>query len=635
MRRWVDPSLARGSDDRTFRRSAPEIPIEIAFLEDYGVPRGTLIEASEVAKREGVSADSALLGEGWVSQEGFYRALAHRLNAPYYTGEPAFHAGTDPQAAIASGFAALAPDDSGVRAVVAPSQNALRLLLEAHSAGRPPPPVAICSRQRLSALIRARLGERIADEAAFALRDSDASLTASSGLSGSQIAAAFVVAIVAAGLWFIAPGVFHALISVALWLMFTGWICLRWAAVAAADTPAPGEPLDDDELPVFTVVAALYREAAVAEKLIRALDAIDYPHAKLDIKLIVERRDQETLAAIAAHRPAARYDIVVAPPGEPSTKPRALNMALGAARGDYIVVFDAEDEPAPDQLRLAAARFRADPKVDCLQARLTVENADDSWLSALFAIEYATLFDLVNPGLAALDLPIPLGGTSNHFRIQTLRRVGGWDAWNVAEDADLGIRLARFGARVATLDSDTWEEAPNELANWFRQRVRWQKGWMQTLIVHSRRPVRFCRDLGARRALSAGLLIGGTVFGGLFGAPLLVDTLWRSVSGGLATAGPLTVAGDVVVYILALSGLQAMVIPSCVAMRRRGMTGTLRALALMPAYYALICVASWAGLYELAVRPFHWGKTDHGRMRGLARRPHARADRPLAASSGR
>jgi cellulose synthase/poly-beta-1,6-N-acetylglucosamine synthase-like glycosyltransferase len=370
--------------------------------------------------------------------------------------------------------------------------------------------------------------------------------------------------------------------------------------------------LSDEELPVYTIVAALYREAAVAEKLIRALDAIDYPRAKLDIKLVVERRDAETLAAIAAPRLAARYDIVVAPPGEPSTKPRALNAALGAARGNYIVGFDAEDEPAADQLGLAAARFAADAKVDCLQARLTVENDDDSWLSALFAIEYAALFDLVNPGLAALGLPIALGGTSNHFRVQTLRRVGGWDAWN---DADLGIRLARFGARVGTLDSDTWEEAPNELGNWFRQRVRWQKGWTQTLIVHSRRPVRFCRDLGHRGALSASLLIGGTVFGGLFGAPLLLDTVWRSLSGGLALAGPLTIAGDVVIYILALSGLQAVVIPSYVAMRRRGMTEALRALALTPAYYALICAATWVGLRELAVRPFHWGKTEHGRMK--------------------
>ena len=595
------------------------------------MPRATLIEASEIAKRCGVSADVVLLGEGMISEEGFYQSLADFLGAPYYAGEPAIRPGTNPHAAIASGFAALPPHQSNLRAAVAPNRNALRLLLQAHAAGRPLPRIAICSRQRLSALVRARLGERIAREAAFDLRESDASLTAWSGLSAPQIAAAFGAAVVVAGLSLVAPGLLHLALSIVLWLTFTGWICLRWAAVAAAGASVPGEPLSDEELPVYTIVAALHRESAVAAKLIRALDAIDYPRGKLDIKLIVERRDAETLTAIAAHRLAARYDIVVAPPGEPSTKPRALNIALGAARGEYVVVFDAEDEPAPDQLRLAAARFAEDTEVDCLQARLTVENPDDSWLSTLFAIEYAALFDLVNPGLAALNLPIALGGTSNHFRTQTLRRVGGWDAWNVAEDADLGIRLARFGARVGTLDSDTWEEAPNDLTNWFRQRVRWQKGWMQTLIVHSRRPIRLFRELGAARALSASLLIGGTVLGGLFGAPLLLDAIARGVSGGLTPANPLTLAGDVLIYILALSGLQAIAIPAYVAMRRRGMTGALRALAWTPAYYALVCAATWVGLYELAVRPFYWGKTEHGRMRRTRTRGPAAPRRPAPA----
>jgi glycosyltransferase XagB len=179
--------------------------------------------------------------------------------------------------------------------------------------------------------------------------------------------------------------------------------------------------------------------------------------------LVVERRDAETLTAIASLRLPSRYDVIVAPPGPPSTKPRALNIALDAARGDLIVIYDAEDEPDSQQLRLAAARFAADPEIDVLQARLTIHNAADGWLSTLFAIEYAVLFDFINPGLAALDLPIALGGTSNHFRTRTLRRVGGWDAWNVTEDADLGLRLARFGARVGALASDTSEEAPNDL----------------------------------------------------------------------------------------------------------------------------------------------------------------------------
>ena len=200
---------------------------------------------------------------------------------------------------------------------------------------------------------------------------------------------------------------------------------------------------------------------------------------QLDIKLVVERRDRETLSRILALRLPARYEVIVAPPGEPSTKPRALNIALASARGECLAVYDAEDEPAPGQLRRAASRFAYEPDVDCLQARLAVRNTKDSWLSAMFAIEYAVLFDLINPGLSALDLPIALGGTSNHFRVESLVGVGGWDEWNVAEDADLGVRLARYGYKVGSLQSDTSEEAPHELGNWFGQRVRWQKGWIR------------------------------------------------------------------------------------------------------------------------------------------------------------
>jgi hypothetical protein len=178
--------------------------------------------------------------------------------------------------------------------------------------------------------------------------------------------------------------------------------------------------------------------------------------------------------------------------------------------------------------------------------------------------------------------------------------------------------LARFGARVGSLASDTSEEAPNDLLNWFRQRVRWQKGWLQTLIVHSRHPIRFARELGGRRALAAGALIAGSVLGGLFGPLLLADALARAFRGGLATGGTLSDVEDVVTYILTLSGVQAMIIPALVAMQRRGMKGHARAMALMPLYYVLVCLASWVALFDLAVRPFHWAKTAHGRAKAAA-----------------
>jgi cellulose synthase/poly-beta-1,6-N-acetylglucosamine synthase-like glycosyltransferase len=345
----------------------------------------------------------------------------------------------------------------------------------------------------------------------------------------------------------------------------------------------------------------------------------NYPKGKLDIKLVVEQDDSATISKIATLRLPGRYDVIVVPPGAPRTKARALDVALPCARGDYLAVYDAEDIPARGQLRAAASRFAAEPDLDCLQARLTVRNAGDSWLSQLFALEYCVLFDLVNPGLSALRLPVALGGTSNHFRMQALRAAGGWDAWNVAEDADLGLRLARLEYRVGALDSDTSEEAPHELANWFRQRVRWQKGWMQTCIVHSRRPLQFVRDLGGLRAWAAVTLIGGGVLSALLAPYFVADTLWRAftshVEGGLAWRE----AVDLGVYLLAIGGLQVILLPALVVKRRGRVDTPLAYLALLPAYYLMIAAASATAAWQLFRRPFHWGKTAHGRARSAPR----------------
>ena len=353
---------------------------------------------------------------------------------------------------------------------------------------------------------------------------------------------------------------------------------------------------------------------ASSQDLVNAIDAFDYPKNKLDIKLVVERRDLETLGRIVELRLPARYEVIVAPPGEPKTKPRALNIALSSARGELLVVYDAEDTPSPDQLRLAASRFAADKDIDCLQARLAIRNHDESWVSKVFAIEYAIFFDVINPGLCALNLPIPLGGTSNHFRVQSLVGVGAWDEWNVTEDADLGVRLARFGYRVKALDSDTLEEAPHELGNWFRQRMRWQKGWMQTLIVHSRRPVFFWRDLGARRAIAATTLIVGAIFGCLFWPFFAMGTIWRALTVGGALT-PSRELSDVFTYILALAGVWTVLLPALIAGRLRRLKVTTSALLLLPVYYLLVTAATWAAMLDLLFRPHYWAKTAHGRSR--------------------
>jgi hypothetical protein len=452
------------------------LPPELEFIVAQGVSRQRLL-AFLAAAPSGVRALDALLKEGTLPEEAYYRALARRLGCEYYRGEPPFAEHFDPMKSLKCGVAPLYERGQTVRAVIAPGARSVRGLIEMTRSGRfHPASFALTSPQRFASFVRMRRGEAILDDALGRL---PAGLSARTGLSGAQTTMAGLIAALGLALAIANPPVLATCLSAASWVVFLASILLRSMACVADGATSRPRPLTDDELPVYTIVAALFREAEVVGDLVKAFDALDYPKSKLDIKLVVERRDRETLSRILELRLPARYELIVAPPGEPSTKPRALDIVLAVARGELLTVYDAEDEPSSDQLRLAASRFAAERDLDCLQARLAVRNTADSWLSMLFAIEYAVLFDLINPGLAALDLPIALGGTSNHFRVDSLQGAGGWDEWNVAEDADLGIRLARLGYKVGSLDSDTPEEAPHEFANWFGQRVRWEKGWIR------------------------------------------------------------------------------------------------------------------------------------------------------------
>ena len=254
----------------------------------------------------------------------------------------------------------------------------------------------------------------------------------------------------------------------------------------------------------------------VVGNLVAAIRALDYPPEKLDVKLVLEADDHETRRALARLDLGPPFTIITAPPLGPRTKPKALNAALPFARGSFTVVYDAEDVPEPDQLRRAFAAFTAaDDRLACVQASLTIDNPADSWLARMFTASYAGQFDALLPGLAALRLPFPLGGSSNHFRTAVLRQVGGWDPYNVTEDADLGIRLHRLGYRCAALSSATYEEAPARFRPWLRQRTRWYKGWMQTWLVHMRSPVRLVRELTVGGALAFQLFLACNVLAAL------------------------------------------------------------------------------------------------------------------------
>jgi glycosyltransferase XagB len=603
----------RHDDSERFARL---LPPELAFLIQPGLSAERLLSAVSMAPR-GVTPLEAVLAEGLVPEERYYDALARHLGCWRYAGEPGFAPGFDPVRSLDCEVAALEGGLHGPRAVIAPGGGSVAGLIEMTMAGRiAGRHFAIASPHRLASLIRMRAGGALLDAAVGRLPER---LSARGGPTGWQIGAGVLAVTALVMLGWARPAALGAALAISLWTFFLAAIGLRSVA-AVADNSEPRPPLlGDEELPVYTVVVAAYREAAVVTDLVKALDALDYPSARLDIRIVVEARDSETLARLASLQLPPRYEVIVAPPGAPSTKPRALNIALASARGELLVVYDAEDAPAPDQLRRAASRFAADTRLDCLQARLTIRNSDDSWLSKLFALEYAALFDLVNPGLCALDLPLALGGTSNHFRVEALVEAGGWDSWNVAEDADLGVRLARAGFRLKSLDSDTSEEAPHELGNWFRQRVRWQKGWMQTCIVHSRAPRELMRALGVRRGLSAAVLVLGSVVSALFWPVFAFDTIRRAVEAASGVASGWREAVDLFTYVLALAGVWAIVIPAFVAARQRRLKVGAGALMRLPVYYLLVSAAAWAAIYDVIVRPHYWAKTAHGRTRPATR----------------
>jgi len=410
-----------------------------------------------------------------------------------------------------------------------------------------------------------------------------------------------------------------AAVFVLLTLPFSFVVVLRGAAFAGlfARVPSVRErvpDISDRDLPVYSLLIPLYKEAAVVPGLVRGLRSLDYPRDKLDILVVVESGDAETLDALKARPLEACLRVIAVPGGGPRTKPKALNYALGFAKGAAIVVYDAEDLPEPDQLRKAAAALRRGGlELGCVQARLDLYNADENWWTRQFTIEYAALFGAILPMLARLGLPVPLGGTSNHFPRAVLENAGGWDPFNVTEDADLGVRLARLGWRVEMLDSTTWEEAPASFPVWLPQRTRWLKGWLQTYLVHMREPRCLLRELGVKRFLAFQALFGGIMLSALvhpwFYAVLLGDAL-----DGRVFEAPASEFGRAVqiaaLFNLAAGYLAAMALGAAAVFSRGRRTLALHALA-MPIYWLAISFAAYRALFQLATAPFLWEKTPH------------------------
>lgn len=385
------------------------------------------------------------------------------------------------------------------------------------------------------------------------------------------------------------------------------------ATIAALRAPLPGPtPASDAIPPVVSIIVALYNEADIAPRLVRRLARLDYPVELLDVILAVEAEDHVTLDALANAELPPWMRVVIVPEGEVKTKPRALNHALDHARGAIVGVYDAEDAPDPDQLRKVVARFqRSGPEVACLQGMLDYYNPRTNWLSRCFTIEYAGWFRLILPGLARLGLVVPLGGTTLFFRRNVLDRLGAWDAHNVTEDADLGIRLARHGYRTELIDTVTHEEANCRPLPWIKQRSRWIKGYMMTWAVHMRQPRLLWRQLGPKGFLGFQVLFLGSI-----AQFLLAPLLWSFMLLPFGFHHPLSAALPVpalwaLAIIFFLSEAANIVIGAL------GLGRTTHGLSLLwvltlKVYYPLASLAAYKGLAELATRPFYWDKTTHG-----------------------
>ncbi len=595
------------------RRSAC---LELDCVRDL-LPDRVIAAAEQRARSIGVGAERVLICADAITEEAYLRALARSIGTAYEPLDQISRADCplDDSQLIQAAAAGLLPlrENDGIVWIVVPRRLTARALADPSQA-RPPwlRTFRLTSSERLMHFVTRHSRKALGRRAAYGLRNSRPRFSNAPRRSRIGRIAAMLslgAVIVFAGL----SSSLRAVLTTSLCTLFLAAAALRLLSVAFGNQkPARPLPRSDGDLPVYTIICALYREAGIVEHLVAAIRALDYPAEKLDVKFVLEPDDHDTARALARLDLGPPFEIIVAPATGPRTKPKALNVALPFARGTFAVVYDAEDVPEPDQLRRALDVFaRADGSLACVQAALTIDNTGDGWLAGMFTAAYAGQFDALLPALAALQLPFPLGGSSNHFRTVALRRAGGWDPYNVTEDADLGIRLCRLGYRSAALSSTTYEEAPAQFGSWLRQRTRWYKGWMQTWLVHMRRPRRLMRELTPFGAIAFQLFLACNVMAALV-HPIFMLLLGWSL---LATPPLQTIAGmDAWPFFIVTfaAGYASTIAVDVIGLRRRGLLRHAWVLVLTPFYWFLLSLAAWRAVVHLIRDPQRWEKTEHG-----------------------
>ena len=368
--------------------------------------------------------------------------------------------------------------------------------------------------------------------------------------------------------------------------------------------------------PTYTVLCPLYKEWQVVPQFVSAMSHLDYPKEKLQVLFLLEEDDLETIHRIREYDLPDYFEMAVIPHSLPKTKPKALNYGIEIAKGDYVVIYDAEDIPEINQLKKAVLAFqKAGERTACVQAKLNFYNPHQNTLTRAFSAEYSLWFELILTGLQSLGAPIPLGGTSNHFRLKDIRTLNGWDAFNVTEDCDLGLRLSKLGYQTAIFDSTTHEEANSQIINWFSQRSRWIKGYIQTYFVHMRDIRKTIKDWGVKNFLIFQLVVGGKVLA-LFINPLMWTLTILYFSNRVYFAPiiePLFPSPILYMGVFSLIfGNFLYLYSNMIGSVKRGHYDIVKYVFLVPFYWLAMSAAAWKAAYEMLVKPHYWAKTLHG-----------------------
>ncbi|MGJ4994012.1 glycosyltransferase family 2 protein [Bradyrhizobium sp. HKCCYLS3077] len=591
---------------------------------------GQLDEAIALAEAWHVSLGNAILSRNWAEPAIYYQAVAYHYELPFVDlirDPPDLALLREGEADIYARMLIMPWKQSDGRLMIATAEPGPETLLFARKRWGANIGFVVATKFDIVWAVQAAFDDALSARAVYELADLNPELSAQRVFTPGQVVFGYaLLSLILLGLA-LSPLTTLIALNVAMSVFYLGNFAFKgllvlFGGVRMADETIAIEAraLTDDELPVFTVLVPMYKEPAMLPMLAQALRDLDYPLGKLDIKLVLEASDHETIEVASKLGLEGMFEIIRVPPSLPQTKPKACNFALQFARGEFLVIYDAEDRPEPDQLRKVVATFRkSSANTACLQCSLSYFNASENWLTRMFTLDYGLWFDQMLPGLDHLRIPIPLGGTSNHFKIDVLRELHGWDPFNVTEDADLGVRLTQHGYRVGIVDSTTFEEASCHAGNWIRQRSRWMKGYMQTLLVHTRRPLRFMRMIGPLGFLGFVFFIGGTVLSGLLNPVFwLLYLAWMIAAiSGLEAVFPEPLLFLALFNLLAGNG--ALMFLNMLAPIRRGWLNLIPYSLTAFGYWVMLSIATYRGLWQLLRNPFYWEKTHHGVSKHVAR----------------